>query len=284
MEAYCENVVMPFYLFPIKSFTTSTMEHVIEVHPHWHTEIEILYFINGQAKQQVNENIFHAENGDIVIIGKDQLHSTYAYENNICEVLVIQFDAHNILGPFINNSDIDAHFDFSNETIYENPIKTDSNEGQTILKSIIEIHEELRNNQIAYESMVKAALFRFAGTLARYGLYKVNRTNHDNMQYIHSMLEKTFKLIDECYSEEISLRKAALTSNLSVTHFCRLFKKATGMTFYDYLTFYRVNRAEKMLNTSRKMAEITFQCGFGSVSSFIRSFKKFKNCAPSKYK
>ena len=283
MDAYCENVVMPFYLFPIKSFITSAMEHVMEVHPHWHAEIEVLYFIKGQAKQQVNGRIFSAESGDIVIIGKDQLHSTYVYGNNQCEVLVVQFDD-SILGSVINNTVIKAYLDFSNEVIYQNPIKTDSDEGQTILKSILDIHKELNNNQIAYESMVKAALFKFAGTLARSGLYNVNHTNRDNMHYIHSILEKTFQLIDESYCDEISLRKAALTSNLSVTHFCRLFKKSTGMTFYDYLTFYRVNQAEKMLNSSRKLTDIAFQCGFGSVSTFIRSFKKFKNCTPSKYK
>ena len=76
------------------------------------------------------------------------------------------------------------------------------------------------------------------------------------------MLEKTFDLIDISYFEDVSLKKAALVSNLSIQHFCRLFKKTTGMTFNDYLSFYRVNRAEKLLHSQKKITEIALECGF----------------------
>ena len=279
MEPYCENVDMPFNLFPIKSFETSTMEHMIEVHPHWHPEIEILFFISGFAKQQVNDCFFTAQSGDIIIIGKDQLHSTFSLGKNKCEILVIQFFADKIFESGVSSKNI-----FRNEIIYKNPIKSTSDQGQIILENIISIHKELNKKETAYENMIKAELYCFMGILARYELFTVSLLYSENTIKIHSMLEKTFKLIDECYSEEITLRKAALTSNLSITHFCRLFKKVSGMTFYDYLTFYRVNKAEGMLNSTKKMAEIAFECGFGSVSAFIRSFKKYKKCVPSKYK
>jgi len=284
MEPYCENVDMPYNLFPVKSFETSTMEHVIEVHPHWHPEIEILFFISGFAKQQVNDSFFTAQCGDIIIIGKEQLHSTYSFGKNKCEILVIQFYADNMFEQGANYKNIVSYKNFRNEVIYKNPIKSDSNEGQILLQNIVSIHKELKEKKTAYENMIKAALYCVKGILTRSELYTVSQINSESTLKAHSMLEKTFKLIDECYSEEITLGKAALTSNFSVTHFCRLFKKVTGMTFYDYLTFYRVNRAERMLNSSKKMTEIAFECGFGSVSAFIRSFKKYKKCAPSKYK
>lgn len=143
MEPYFEKVIMPQKLFPVKSFVTSTMEHVIEVHPHWHAEIEILYFISGQAKQQVNENIFTAESGDIVVIGKDQLHSTYSYQGNECKVLVIMFDADVLLTSGINYDERDLSISFCCNSRFDNPIKSEAEEHEMIQKCIREVHEEL---------------------------------------------------------------------------------------------------------------------------------------------
>jgi AraC-like DNA-binding protein len=284
MEPYCENITMPYNLFPINSFETSTMAHNIEVHPHWHTEIEILFFVSGYANQQVNEFFFPVQSGDLVIIGKEQLHSTYSFGKSICKVLVMQFYSDKIFELGIHNKNISSHIHLGNEIIYKNPIKTTSIEGKLLLENIITIHNELKRKETAYENMVMASLYSFTGILSRGEMYTVSHSNPIKTRKVQAMLEKTFKFIDDSYSEDITLGKAALTSNLSITHFCRLFKKVTGMTFYDYLTFYRVNRAERMLNTSKKMAEIAFECGFGSVSSFIRSFKKYKKCVPSKFK
>lgn len=283
MLPFCENVVMPYSFFPIKSFLSSTMVHVIEAHPHWHAEIEVLYFIKGSARQQINETIFIAECGDIVFIGKNQIHSTYSFGKNDCEILVMQFNSEQMLGSDGNISIIHPYTHLIEEVIFINPIKSDTKAGKMLYYHINEIHQELTNKEVAYESMAKAALHRIAGILARYRLFEITCIDLVKMKNIRKMLENTFRLIDEAYSEEITLNRAAQVSNLSVTHFCRLFKEATGMTFNDYITFYRVNHAIRLLNSSKKMTEIALECGFGSISSFIRSFKKYKSCAPSKY-
>ena len=61
------------------------------------------------------------------------------------------------------------------------------------------------------------------------------------------MLKNTFSYIDRNYQNPISLADAAAQSSLSVTHFSRLFKQATGMTFKEYLNLYRVNMAQHAL-------------------------------------
>lgn len=283
MKPYLENVVMPDGQFPIKGFVTSTMEHVIQVHPHWHAEVEILYYMDGSALQQVNDSIFTAGPGDIVIIGRDQLHSTYHSGNGSCRILVLQFNADAMLPPAAESGMALARPGFANETVYGNPIKTSNAEGMRLLQCIEEIADELGRRAAAYDLIVKSAVCRLAGLLARYGMYTIKPGSPDGVKCIHTMLERTFKLVDESFAEDISLEDAALASNLSTTHFCRLFKKTTGMTFHEYLTFYRINRAEKMLSPSKRLTDIAFECGFGSITSFIRNFKKYKDCAPSRY-
>jgi AraC family transcriptional regulator, transcriptional activator of pobA len=265
--------------FPARGFVTETMEHMILVHPHWHSEVEVLYYINGPALQQVNDNIFTAGPGDIIVIGKDQPHSTYSTGKGNNRILVLQFDAERMLAHAPGG----MHTQFANRTIYGNPIKGDSVEGRPLLQCIEEIYGELQKRKESYEYIVCSALYRFAGLLARSGLYTVSRGRDESIGSIHTMLENTFRLVDESYADEITLEDAARASHLSTTHFCRMFRKTTGMTFHDYLTFFRVNRAEKMLYSSKKLAEIAFDCGFGSVSAFIRNFKAYKDYTPSSF-
>lgn len=284
MDSYYEKLTMPDVQFKIKSFVSSTFEHVIEVHPHWHPEVEILYFISGCAKQQVNERFFTAESGDIVVIAKDQLHSTYTYKGSKCEILVVQFDVDSLLDYGFNCGKTNSAANFSNRVVFSNPLKPLKDEYKNFLDCIIAIHDEIDKKQYAYEYFVKSLIYKMIGIILRNNYYQMDNINHDNLQKAHQMLEKTFRLIDDYYFEQISLKKAAMVSNLSVTHFCRVFKKTTGMTFNDYLTFYRINRAEKMLHSSKAITEIALECGFGSLSSFIRNFKKYKKCTPSLYK
>lgn len=281
MDSYCENVHMPDQQFKIKSFLVSLSEQNSKVHPHWHQEVEILYFLEGCAKQQVNEHFYTAEAGDIIIIARDQLHSTYTFQGSECTVLTIQFDRDGLLDTAIPDKERDMASSFSNFIVFDNPVKSHTNEGKILLECILEIHQELSSKKEGYQYIIQSMMYKIIGIAARSRCYKVLSNDYPVKQQTRKMLEKTFKLIDEAYFEDISLKKAALESNLSVTHFCRLFRKATGMTFNDYLMFYRVNRAEKLLYSSRTITEIAMDCGFGSMSSFIRNFKKYKNCTPS---
>lgn len=284
MESIYEIVDMPDSNFRIKSFISSDLEHLIEVHPHWHPEIEILYFIEGMARQQINDKTFIAKAGDIVIINKDQIHSTYSYAGNGCSILVIMFDSRKLCQLDVENPGQDTVNILGSTTLVKNPIDAASDSGKQLQKCILNIHEELSNKNPAFQYMVRSNLYELTGMLLRNALFDRCDNAAKSIPLIKNTLKKTFELIDLSCHEDISLKQAASHSNLSIPHFCRLFKKATGMTFNDYLVFHRVNRAEKMLDSDKTLTEISLECGFGSISSFIRSFKKFKHCPPSHYR
>ena len=62
-------------------------------------------------------------------------------------------------------------------------------------------------------------------------------------------------------------------------------KTITQMTFVDYLTKERIRLAESMFMTENmKYIDIAFECGFNSVSSFNRAFKKVKGISPREFK
>lgn len=276
VQPYHEDIRLPGGSLKARGFVTTMMEHML-VHPHWHTEVEVLFYLDGPALQQVNDRFFTAEAGDIVVIGSDQLHSTYTVGREAYRILVLQFDADSLLG-----SDLpEGANSYGNGVRYENPVRLPAAPARELAQSLREALDELDGCMPGYERIVRGALYRFTGLLDRWAACEHTASSPEALSGIQDMLQNTFRLVDASYAEEITLAQAAAASSLSVTHFCRLFRRATGMTFHDYLTFYRVNRAEQMLPSGQKFSQIAFDCGFGSVSSFIRNFRKYKSCSPS---
>ena len=68
-------------------------------------------------------------------------------------------------------------------------------------------------------------------------------------------------------------------------YFSHYFKETTGMSFMDYLTAFRVERAAaRMELTGETFTEIAYACGFQSIRTFNRMFQKYYHITPSAYR
>jgi AraC-like DNA-binding protein len=86
-------------------------------------------------------------------------------------------------------------------------------------------------------------------------------------------------------TERITLPQVARRAGLSVQHFCEIFKRHTGMTFTQCLALERIERAKSLLqNEGIQVAEAAFACGFESISSFNRAFKRLTGATPTQYR
>ncbi len=91
--------------------------------------------------------------------------------------------------------------------------------------------------------------------------------------------------IAEHHADEMSLDEVAKAVNMSAFYFCKMFKKATGMTFTDYLARVRVEKVKNLLlNPHKRISEAAFEAGFQSLSQFNRVFRKIAGEAPTAYR
>jgi len=69
------------------------------------------------------------------------------------------------------------------------------------------------------------------------------------------------------------------------TQLNKIFQKLTGSTPMEYLMRIRMERAKTLLReTSLKIIDIAFECGFGSSQYFANSFKQATGATPSAYR
>jgi AraC-like DNA-binding protein/ligand-binding sensor protein len=87
------------------------------------------------------------------------------------------------------------------------------------------------------------------------------------------------------HSEPISLEQIAQALNVSEFHFCRTFKRATGLTFMDYLSRVRIEKAKVLLSDKRlRVSEIAYEAGFQTITHFNRIFRKLVGFSPTEYR
>jgi len=85
--------------------------------------------------------------------------------------------------------------------------------------------------------------------------------------------------------EPIDLTQVVEHVHVSRFYFCKLFKKATGMTLTEYVARVRTEKAKSLLgDSSMRISEVVFAAGFGSVPRFNSVFRRLVGMAPTQYR
>jgi AraC-like DNA-binding protein len=93
------------------------------------------------------------------------------------------------------------------------------------------------------------------------------------------------KFIADHQTETLSLGQVAKAVNMSSFYFCKMFKKATGLNFTDYVSRVRVERARNLLlNPNLRVSEIAYEVGFQSLTHFNRVFRRIVGKSPTAYR
>lgn len=93
------------------------------------------------------------------------------------------------------------------------------------------------------------------------------------------------QFIQENQGDDLSLGQVAKAVNTSTFYFCKMFKKATGLNFTNYVSRIRVEKAKNLLlNRNLRVSEIAYEVGFQSLTHFNRVFKKIMGQSPTEYR
>ncbi len=93
------------------------------------------------------------------------------------------------------------------------------------------------------------------------------------------------KEIRENYAGNLTLRDLGKKYFVNSSYLGQMFQKKYGVSFKDYLTSYRIARAEELLTeTDLRIARIAEKVGYKDSDYFLKKFIEANGCTPSKFR
>ena len=91
--------------------------------------------------------------------------------------------------------------------------------------------------------------------------------------------------IDSHYQEEIRMETLSGMVNMTPNALSRFFKQRTNLSISNYINEVRIGRATALLAESTEtVVEISYKCGFNTISNFNRTFKAVKGVTPTEFR
>ncbi|MGB4660102.1 MAG: response regulator [Mobilitalea sp.] len=111
------------------------------------------------------------------------------------------------------------------------------------------------------------------------------RNKNSQRRYV-ALIENAKEYIQNNYAlNDVTLDKVASNVNMSPNYFSSLFNQETGITFIEYLTDIRMEKAKEYLRcTNKRITEIGYLVGYLDSHYFSYIFRKTQNCTPSEYR
>jgi AraC-like DNA-binding protein/ligand-binding sensor protein len=130
-----------------------------------------------------------------------------------------------------------------------------------------------------------AGLIRLLEIFAQQLSAMANRIMVQDSEFEPPMIRKAKAYIAGHYGDPVNLDEIARVMHVSTFYFCKMFRKATGLTFTEYLGRIRVERAKNLLlNPHLRVSEIAYTVGFQSLTHFNRIFRKTTGEAPTAFR
>ncbi len=83
----------------------------------------------------------------------------------------------------------------------------------------------------------------------------------------------------------IRLKMVANAASMERTSFCRYFRRKTGIGFCVFVHMVKITLAQRLLvESDRSIGLLAVELGYGSVSAFVRNFKRATGLTPTAFR
>lgn len=246
---------------------------------HFHPEIELVFISGADGTRHVGDHISKYVESDLVLIGSYIPHLNFDFGvKTEYEKTVLHLQEDFLADILIQTPEL-----ASLSTLFQNASYGISFGKKTIekigtrLKSLHELGGFKRFLEVL------DILHQLAAT-QDYTLLHTQPYRNSFHKKEQERLRRIYDYIHNYYSERISIEQVASLAHLSPEAFCRYFKRMTRLTFVEFLNRYRISQSKRLLLADMTIAEVSYACGFESLSYFNRIFKKYNGEAPSVFR
>ena len=275
------NIQLPLEVYNIE------YQNSADSYSHWHDEMEFIYIIDGNSEIHIDFKTFTVSSGDFIIIPKGSIHYMSVLSDSKISYIALVFSLSLIEGTTLDYSQISfINPIIENKLLFKNIITYKDNGYDSIISSFKQLIDSFNSRNYGYQLYIKSFLFNIFYTLFNENHIQIDiEKEHYNDLIKVEKLKEVIKYIQTNYKNPISIKELADIAKYSEYHFLRFFKNETSKTCTQYINNFRIQKAALLLsNTNLSITEIAYEVGFGDVSYFIKTFKKYMLTSPNKFR
>ncbi|MBR1824430.1 MAG: helix-turn-helix transcriptional regulator [Ruminococcus sp.] len=252
----------------------------VEQYPtHWHNAVEIIIPLHNGFTVTSGGIDYHLNEKEIIIIPPGELHSMPAQDGRR---IIFQCD-NSVISDVPSLESILPVF---SSAVHITPTL---NKELYVLarKNILDIYTEYYSKA----SMTDVRIYMYLLTmLTAVREFQITKSEENSAaSSVNADESRKFvlvtKYINQNYMYELPLEKLASIAGYSKYHFSRIFKEYNGMSYIQYINSKRIKAAERLMaDSSLPITEVAMQCGFSSLTTFNRAFRKAKGCTPTEFR
>jgi len=257
---------------------TYTTPH-FETSWHQHTEYELIVQLKGNGMCFIGNFIGAFKQGEIYLLGSNLPHEFKKEKEDMeCSVMVIHFDK-NFWGKAFwdmpESREIERLLDRSMLAL-----KLHTHDNDALATAIPQLEQAQGFERI---TLLCQCLLMLSRDPAIQTLSTID--NKELHLFNDNKINRVFEFTISQFRNPIALSDVASIANMSVSAFCRYFKKNTKKTYVEFVNEMRIGHAcQALVNTDDTIVEIGYENGFNTVANFNRQFLKVKGMKPSVYK
>ncbi len=246
---------------------------------HFHPEVELVYVEADKGIRHIGDHISTYEGCDLALIGSYIPHLNFDYGvKATVETVVIQFPETYFEAGLARIPELQKVVD-----LMERAKTGIAFTGET--KRIAGVRlKKLQYMDRFHQFMELISIFQFLAVSDEYEDLEVRPISSQTILKQQERMHRIHQFVEMNFQKPIDTQQIAEEVNLTLPAFCRYFKKATKLTYTDFVNQYRVQYAKKLLIQDKNVTETCFECGFESLSYFNRIFKKFAGVSPSAFR
>lgn len=268
-------------LFVLLDSVNKGFEYPIHNHP----EFELTLVTGCAGSRIVGDSTKRYKDEDLVLIGPYLFHKwddedQKGSASHPCRVITLQFDMHLFDKAFLSKkpfSGIQQLFIGSGRGVrfFGQTLKLAKNRIQRLTgKTGIESATEF------------LLLLDFLSRSNEYEMLASEGFNVNPVQVHSKRLHAAYQFIRKHFQVPgLKMSDVSAELNLGDSAFSHFFKKATNMSFSDYLIGMRIEHACKLLiESDEQISRIAFLSGFNNMANFNRQFKEMHQCSPLRFR
>lgn len=240
---------------------------------HWHSAIELIYILNGNAKIMIEGKDYPVIAGEFVVIDSNQMHRFKYLRQSMMVIMHFSRSSMNNFVPLLEK----YHFHCTKETLEKEQLESYLKVCD-LLKELPPLHIV---QPVGYQIKCHAVAMEVFFELLNHFASQDESGQKSEKSEILNRLEEITGYIEEHHAEQLSLEQIASHFFLSREYFSRFFKKNMGVTYTRYLNQVRLMHIyHDICNTDTGIMELGELHGFTNYKLFNKMFHEIYGCAP----